>query len=129
MPKFDPLFVQFVYYFNVKKDFYECHEVLEELWMEEGRPPIIQGLLQAAVALYHFSYGNVSGAKKLFTGALQKLSAYNDEVLGIQLKQFRNDCETYLARLEQYDEYPFDFYTFSIQMIDRELQKRVESIS
>lgn len=128
MESFHPLYVKFIYYFNIKKDYYECHEVLEELWIEEGRPPLYQGLLQGAVALYHFSNGNVSGAIKLFRGALQKLSAYEKIELGIDLEQFRNECENVLERLKHFEERPFEFVPFQIQIVDQKLRNKVESM-
>ena len=58
---------------------------MEELWLEEGRNPLYQGLLQVAVGLYHHHNGNTSGSKKLLTLALEKLMAYPEEALGINL--------------------------------------------
>ncbi|MDT2309670.1 DUF309 domain-containing protein [Paenibacillus larvae] len=42
---YNPLLIAFVYHFNETEDYFECHEVLEELWMEEGRDIFYQGLL------------------------------------------------------------------------------------
>ena len=41
--RYSPLFVKFIHHFNGDRDYYECHEVLEELWMEEGRICSIRG--------------------------------------------------------------------------------------
>ena len=53
--------------FNAE-DFFESHEVLEELWSEtqDERKKFYQGLIQAAVALLHFGNGNLGGAKKVY---------------------------------------------------------------
>lgn len=120
------LYVQFLYYFNVIRDHYECHEVLEELWFEEGRNPFYQGLLQVAVALYHFRNDNRGGAIKLFRSALDKLDDFPKDSLGIDLEKVRDDTKDYLERLEQYDAHPFDFYDLHIHIQDPELQQLVE---
>ena len=33
---YDEKFVHFIVLFNVDQDYFECHEVMEELWLEEG---------------------------------------------------------------------------------------------
>lgn len=121
------LYVDFLYYFNVEQDYYECHEVLEELWLAEGRERFYQGLLQVAVGLYHFQNGNVGGAVKMMAAALDKLSDYPDPVwMGIDLCQVKRKTKEYLEKLEQFQEKPFSFYAFKIQVVDGRLRKLVE---
>lgn len=98
---YEPLYVQFLYLFNVERDYYECHEVLEELWLERGRPLVYQGLLQAAVALYHYNKGNLAGARKLLRAAKDKLEAYPNQTLGIDLHKLVRDCEDEWIRIEK----------------------------
>ncbi|PTM57596.1 DUF309 domain-containing protein [Desmospora activa] len=124
-----PLFTQFLYHFNVDRDYYECHEVLEELWMEEGRDPLYQGLLQVAVALFHCRNGNDNGARKLFRKALAKLRQQPGDSLGINLARLRQDCTRYLERLEQVEQKPFPFYNLTIDILDPQLQKRVGELT
>ncbi len=64
---YDPLYLGGIKHFN-ECDFFEAHEVWEELWTDyrgESRK-FYQGLIQAAVALYHFGNGNIRGARKLY---------------------------------------------------------------
>ncbi|MEI7780964.1 MAG: DUF309 domain-containing protein, partial [Planctomycetota bacterium] len=63
---YDPLYLDGIEKFN-ECDYYESHEVWEELWTEYRGPSrkFYQGLIQAAVALYHFGNGNIRGARKL----------------------------------------------------------------
>jgi predicted metal-dependent hydrolase len=123
---YDQLYVDFLYYFNHKLDYYECHEVLEELWLEEGRELFYQGLLQVAVGLYHFEHDNLRGAIKMMQSALVKLAEYPDQWMGIDLSQVKRDTEAYLQRLQKYDEEPFPFTPFFIRVVDPDLQKRIE---
>ncbi|MFE5319119.1 DUF309 domain-containing protein [Paenibacillus sp. NPDC056579] len=123
---YDRLYVEFVYYFNIERDYFECHEVMEELWLEEGRAPMYQGLLQVAVGLYHHRNGNVSGAIKLLTAALEKLEPLRSDGPGIDLVKLVSDSRTYLQRLERITVEPFDSYDLDITIVDPELSALVE---
>jgi predicted metal-dependent hydrolase len=122
------LYLLFMYYFNVKRDYYECHDVMEELWMEERRDKFYQGLLQVAVGLYHFRWNNLKGSILLFEGAVEKLEPYPEFMGGIHLKKIRDEAEEYLEKLLNYEQHPFDFYDLTIDIVDKELQEMVESI-
>jgi hypothetical protein len=64
---YDPRYLAGILFFN-QRDFFEAHEVWEEVWTEASGPErrFYQGLIQAAVALHHFRNGNVRGAQKLY---------------------------------------------------------------
>jgi predicted metal-dependent hydrolase len=122
------LYLLFMYYFNVKRDYYECHDVMEELWLEERRDKFYQGLLQVAVGLYHFRWNNLKGSVLLFEGAVEKLRPCQDVMGGINVKKIRNEAEEYLLKLRDYENAPFDFYDLTIEFVDEELKEMVESI-
>jgi predicted metal-dependent hydrolase len=58
-------------------EFFECHEVLEELWLESGgaEKQFLQGLIQVAVAFYHLRQGNFVGSRRLLEAGVKKLAA------------------------------------------------------
>jgi len=56
-----------------KGEYFDAHEVLEDYWLEEGRDPLLQALIQVAVAYYHYEAGNVAGSRALFASALHYL--------------------------------------------------------
>ena len=64
-----------VHLFN-RGDFFECHEVLEAVWLENSgeQKLFLQGLIQVAVSFYHLRRGNFTGSERLLRAALQKLS-------------------------------------------------------
>jgi predicted metal-dependent hydrolase len=128
MLTYDRLYVEFLYYFNEARDYFECHEVMEELWMEEGRNHLYQGLLQIAVGLYHHFNGNVSGSIKLFTAALDKLSHYPPEALGIDLAKLVQDSRLYVEQLSQFEQSPFEPYDLHIVIQDEQLVHLVEQL-
>ncbi|WP_019534952.1 DUF309 domain-containing protein [Paenibacillus ginsengihumi] len=126
---YDPLYVQFIHYFNIERDYFECHEVMEELWLEEGRDPVYQGLLQVAVGLYHDANGNRNGAIKLFAQALDKLEGVQDERLGIDLEKLVNDSRTYYRKLSRAMDEPFEPYDLDIVILDSKLRTAVERLA
>ncbi len=98
----DERYLKFFELFNAR-DFYECHEVLEDLWMEthaEERP-YYQGLIQTATAFYHMENGNFGGARKLFTTGLQYLAPFPDCYLGFNLGEYKAICREWLDRVER----------------------------
>ncbi len=76
-------------------DFFESHEVLEELWSEtqDERKKFYQGLIQAAVALLHFGNGNLGGAKKVYLTSRKYLEAYRPEFEGLDVARFLDDLQ------------------------------------
>src|SRR5215218_1712794 len=59
-----------------KGEFYECHEYLEEAWMQEPRRVrfLYQGILQVGVGFYHQQNGNWRGATGLIRNGTARLS-------------------------------------------------------
>ncbi|EOP62739.1 hypothetical protein KOY_01482 [Bacillus cereus VDM021] len=57
-------------------DYYTCHDLLEEMWLEERSNLFLKGLLQMVVAQYHYSYGNIKGARLMMEVAEQYLTPY-----------------------------------------------------
>lgn len=84
-----------------EEDFFECHEVWEEFWSEiEGEEKkFVQGMIQAAVALFHFGNENFGGAKKLYLSSTKMLAPYDSVYMGLQLSEFLADFERCFAEL------------------------------
>lgn len=83
-----------IWLFN-EGEFFDCHDELEELWTEiQGEErKFIQGMIQAAVALFHFGNGNLGGARKMYISAREKLDLYGSTYMAIDLERFRNDFQ------------------------------------
>lgn len=106
--EYPALYLQGIAHFN-DRDFFEAHEVWEELWMEEQGPPrrFYQGLIQAAVALHHFGNGNLRGAKKLNLSFRKYLADYPAHYLGLDLAGFQAEMDRCFAEAMANDEeYP-----------------------
>lgn len=83
--------------------FFECHDTLEEIWMETiGNDRLfLQGLIQVSVGFYHLFNKNFKGAVSQFTKGLTKLDQYRPEHKGIELEMFMNEVRMWLQRAEQ----------------------------
>ncbi len=66
-------------------EFYDAHEVLEDVWRETHghRKKFLQGLIQVAVGLHHHHTGNLIGARSLLTKGREKLADYSQGYDGI----------------------------------------------
>jgi predicted metal-dependent hydrolase len=86
---YHPLYLGGIECFN-RRDYFESHEVWEDLWNLEQGPArkFYQGLIQAAVALHHLTRGNRHGADKLLTRCRCSLGPFRPKYLGLDLEQF-----------------------------------------
>lgn len=125
MEIYDRLYVDFIYYFNIERDYFECHEVMEELWLEEGRKPLYQGLLQIAVGLYHHWNGNVGGSIKLFSQGIDKLQHFTSPILGIDLSLIVEESRIYVHKLLNIADEPFEFYDLNLVLVDPNLEDKL----
>ena len=64
MSDFPEKYLEGIRLFN-ECEFFDCHQVLEDLWQETLGPErkFYQGLIQAAVALFHFGNENLGGVR------------------------------------------------------------------
>jgi uncharacterized protein len=105
---YDPRYLEGIELFNVC-DFFEAHEVWEELWADYRGPSrkFYQGLIQVAVCLHHFGNGNTRGAKKLYLTSLGYLQEYRPFHLGLDLEKLFHEFEACLKPvMESTEEFP-----------------------
>jgi len=91
-----------------EKDFFEAHEILEDLWHEyrESDRTYLQALIQVSAGLYHADAGNLRGARSQLSKALQKLTAYPVMYKGVDVESLVRDvgtCLTTIGDLERRD--------------------------
>jgi predicted metal-dependent hydrolase len=70
--------------------FFEVHEVLEAVWLKQGERvrPLLQGLIQIAVAFHHLENRNLKGALSLLREGEEKVRDYCPARFGLELEQF-----------------------------------------
>jgi predicted metal-dependent hydrolase len=85
-PFHDPRLVQGIEEFN-NRLFFECHESLEEIWLEDHGEDraFYQGLIQVAAGYLKWEQGVLIGAIKLWRTGLEKLEAYPAVHFGVDL--------------------------------------------
>ncbi|MVP00450.1 DUF309 domain-containing protein [Paenibacillus lutrae] len=86
MEQYPQAYIDFLIHFHGDRDFFECHEVLEEYWKEAGAHPLADayvGLIQLAVGLYHQRRGNLAGAAKMLRSSLDYLEQMPVDKLGL----------------------------------------------
>ena len=91
---YEPRYLAGVMFFNAR-DFFEAHEVWEDLWHETTGPDrrFIQALIQAAVCLFHFGNGNVRGASRLYKSSQDYMKPYPDRHWGLDVPGFWKQME------------------------------------
>jgi predicted metal-dependent hydrolase len=91
-----------IFLFN-SGDWYACHDSFEALWHETAGPmrPVLQGILQLAVAELHLERGNSRGATILMGEGLGRLKACPPNALDIDLVALINLSMQRLLALQQ----------------------------
>ena len=91
-----------IFLFN-SGDWYACHDGFEALWHETAGPmrPVLQGILQIAVAELHLERGNCRGATILMGEGLGRLKACTPNALEIDLVTLINSSMQRLLALQQ----------------------------
>ncbi|MCC5876538.1 MAG: DUF309 domain-containing protein [Candidatus Sumerlaeia bacterium] len=85
---------EFFRLFNAR-DFFEAHEVLEDVWVMEV-PPLrnyYKGLIQSAVALCHWERGNHEPARRLWVLARGYLAPYPAHIEGFDLAGYLKEMD------------------------------------
>ena len=90
-----------IHLFNTRQ-FFECHEVWEEVWTPERGPRrlFLQSLIHFAVALYHTERDNPEGAARQLRKGLRKLAAYLPSCECIDTARLHADGLIALERIE-----------------------------
>lgn len=98
----DPRIDEGIRLFN-EREFFACHDVLEDYWGELVGPekPFFQGLIQTAVALFHFEEGNLGGARRMFASSRIYLSPFVPSMDGIDVARLLNDMDRCFQELNQ----------------------------
>jgi len=105
---YDPRYLEGIAHFNAC-DFFEAHEVWEELWADtEGESRrFYQGLIQVAVCLHNFGNGNIRGAKKLNVGCRGYLDSYRPHYLGLDVDKLLSQLDACCREImESQEEFP-----------------------
>ncbi|ETI70374.1 DUF309 domain-containing protein [Neobacillus vireti] len=94
-------YIQFLTHFHGDRDYFECHEVLEELWKKTdsgNKDSSWVGLILLAVSTYHHRRGNFKGAKRTVEKALKIFETPAN--LGLDIPRLNSLLKERLALIE-----------------------------
>ncbi len=97
----DDLLQKGIRHFN-DREFFECHEALEEAWGPERGPRrvFLQALIHLAVGFRHCERNNAAGASRQLRKGLRKLAAYLPCCEGINTGRLFQEAVVVLERIE-----------------------------
>ncbi len=84
------------------EEFFECHEVLEELWTFSQQPDrwFLQALIHFAVGFYHAGRSNRNGATRQLRKGLRKIQDYLPAWDGVETGRIAQAVEQRLHDIE-----------------------------
>ena len=87
-------------HFNARQ-FFEAHEVWEEIWLAENEPErtFLQGLIQIAAAFHHYRHGNSEGAESLLAAGIVKITRFPHDYHGLAVEDLRVAAKWWARRL------------------------------
>jgi predicted metal-dependent hydrolase len=94
-----------------RKDFFECHETLEDIWFDvrDKSRDFYRGLLHLAVGFYHLNNKkNPAGALIQLNKALNRFENFGENFKGVDLKVLRVQTLKIITRLK-YEDLPQRF--------------------
>ncbi|MCQ8211327.1 DUF309 domain-containing protein [Cetobacterium somerae] len=104
-------YYEFIDVFQNQRDFFKCHEILEEVWIEETRCKtrnhVSINLLLIAVGLYHWKNKNIKGAIQVLENSLNNYDNVSLELekLNIDSKELKKIIQLKLSELRNGKEY------------------------
>lgn len=101
-------YTDYLIQFHAQRDYFECHELLEEYWKEhpdDGYSNFWLALIQVAVGQYHERRGNRKGAMKMYSASIQKLTNEPDWRLGLHTSSLVNDITERVAACQNAQHY------------------------
>ncbi|MFA9556089.1 DUF309 domain-containing protein [Evansella sp. AB-rgal1] len=73
MNNYPKAYLDYLIQFHGTRDFFECHEIMEEHWKKDGYKKHWLALIQLAVAIYHERQKNIKGSLRLYRKVLTHL--------------------------------------------------------
>lgn len=125
--KYPSAYIEYLAHFHGSRDYFECHEVLEEHWKTVNPPRQRHwvGLIQIAVGLYHHRIGNMSGATRMIKSARRIITANQSQIsnLGLDYVELINRLEHRQTDIAQ----GVPYESMSLPIIDEELLRECEN--
>lgn len=118
-------YINYLIEFHATRDYFECHELLEEYWKEnpsDGYEAFWVGCIQVAVGQYHERRHNLRGARLMYESAIHKLTPQPQVVLGVNLQDLLLQLQQHVQACQL--QLPYEDIMFNI--VDDQLRKQCE---
>lgn len=122
MQTYSESYIDYLIHFQATRDYFECHEIMEEFWLDNDRDTKWLTLIQLAVAVYHERQKNRKGSLRLY----RKVLSHLDESPGM-LDELSIDETFVIAEIKRriqknLDNAPFE--NFDLPLTDPDLEKQ-----
>lgn len=97
---FHPLYLAFFSHYHAE-EYWEAHEVLEELWQTQRHNDFYHGLIQVAAVMHQLRRGKIRGARKLARSAIGYLSPFAPEKDGVNVSRVLEWLQKCLSTLPE----------------------------
>lgn len=101
-------YIEYLIQFHATRDYFECHELLEEYWKERPHDETSElwvACIQIAVAQYHERRGKRRGAQLMYQSALNKLAKHDSGQIGLEHESLLVLLQVRVKACMTYDEY------------------------
>lgn len=106
-------------------EYYECHESLEAIWLEEKGPIryLYQGILQIGVGFHHLGNDNFRGARILLENGIAKIDRFQPDCMSVDTRRLGDESRACLDHLldlgpDRIDEFDWEMVP-KVWMVDR----------
>ncbi|QJC51981.1 DUF309 domain-containing protein [Paenibacillus albicereus] len=122
-------YIRYLAQFHGTRDYFECHELLEDYWKEHpgADSGLWHGLIQIAVGQYHLRRGNRGGARKMLRSAWERLRREDLGRAGLDGPALLALLDDAAGRLEAGEPLPYRSWTLPIEDPDLLAAAREES--
>jgi len=124
MTKYPASYIQYLVHFHGDRDYFECHEILEEYWKAtdtNNKRSIWVALILLAVSTYHHRRKNFSGALRTLNKAMEIFSADRTAIRLLGIDPERLNVTLGQRKNRILNKIPYT--SFQLPIIDTELKK------
>ena len=120
-------YIQYLVHFHGDRDYFECHEILEEYWKElnEGKQSVWIGFILLAVSNYHFRRGNQDGAGRTLKKAITIFEDHlHNQSFGMDMNSLCSQLEIRLIGIQQGEAYS----SFNLPLTDSNILEECKRV-
>ena len=85
---YEEAYLDYLIHFHASRDYFECHEIMEEHWLAHERDVKWLTLIQLAVAVYHERQCNWSGSLRLYERTLTHLTNHPQILIDLGIDEY-----------------------------------------